>query len=72
MATDEAKQQYRRRCAAVERPFAVIKQIFGVRQFLLRGKENVNTEWTWIATAFNVSQMLARPGDLAKLTEAGA
>ncbi len=43
-----------------ERPFAVIKQQFGVRQFLLRGLSRVRTEWRWLATAFNLERLPAR------------
>ena len=41
-----------------ETPFAHIKQVMGVRQFLLRGLENVRTEWRWVCTAFNLQKLL--------------
>jgi len=41
-----------------ERPFAVIKSSFGARQFLTRGLKNVQTEWRWLATAFNLHRLL--------------
>jgi len=59
MATDEGKQKYARRAAVGERPFAVIKQFFGVRQFLLRGLNRVRMEWRWITIAFNLKKLLA-------------
>ena len=59
MATDEGKQKYARRAAVGERPFAMIKQHFGVRQFLLRGLDRVRLEWTWITIAFNLKKLLA-------------
>ncbi|REJ71615.1 MAG: IS1182 family transposase [Planctomycetota bacterium] len=58
MSTAEAQQTYARRRHPGERPFAVIKQKFGVRQFLLRGLEPVWQEWTWLATAFNLDRLL--------------
>jgi len=64
MATPEARAIYDRRMAIAETPFAFIKHILGLRQFLLRGLENVNTEWLWICTAANLDK-LAR--DLKRL-----
>ena len=54
MATAEAKAKYARRAPVGERPFAVIKQHFGARQFLLRGLKQVRQEWTWMVSAFNL------------------
>lgn len=59
MATAEARAKYARRREVVERPFAVIKQHFGARRFLLRGLERVRTEWRWLATAFNLERLLS-------------
>jgi len=59
MATDEAKEKYALRSHAAERPFAVIKHQFGARRFLLRGLEQVRIEWTWLATAFNLSRLMS-------------
>jgi hypothetical protein len=36
----------------------------GVRQFLLRGLENVRTEWRWVCTAFNLQKLLKAVGGL--------
>lgn len=60
MATPEAQTLYARRREVAERPFAVIKQQLGVRQFLLRGLAQVRTEWRWLATEFNLGRLLAR------------
>ena len=54
MARPESQTQYARRRHAGERPFAVIKQQFGLRQFLLRGLRAVQDEWRWAVTAFNL------------------
>ena len=58
MATDEAKDKYSRRRHPGERPFAVIKQKFGARRFLLRGLEQVKQEWQWMTTAFNLDRLI--------------
>ena len=57
MSTEEAQEKYARRRHAGERPFAVIKQKFGVRQFLLRGLLPVRQEWDWLAIAFNLDRL---------------
>lgn len=59
MATDAGQAKYARRAAVGERPFAVIKQYFGVRQFLLRGLDRVRQEWNWITIAFNLKKLMA-------------
>ena len=58
MASDTRKEQLRRRSWIAETPFAVIKSIMGVRQFLLRGRELVRHEWLWIGTAFNLKKLV--------------
>jgi transposase len=71
MATPEAQAKYALRRHAGERPFAVIKHQFGLRQFLLRGLQAVRDEWCWAMIAFNVQRMIgllrcrAGPGMLA-------
>lgn len=67
MTTESAKECYKRRMWMAETPFAVIKQAFGVRQFLLRGKEKVLTEWLWIGTAFNFRKLI---GEIQRLRAA--
>jgi transposase len=57
MATPEAQQIYNQRRHAGERPFATIKQRFGLRQFLTRGLKRVQAEWHLAATAFNIHRM---------------
>ena len=57
MMTPAGQAKYARRREVGERPFAVIKQQFGVRQFLLRGLEKVRQEWRWLTTAFNLQQL---------------
>jgi len=59
MATAEAQAKYRVRRHVGERPFAEIKQQFGLRQFLLRGREKVKQEWLWAVTAFNLKTLMS-------------
>lgn len=59
MATPEAQATYAQRRHAGERPFAMIKQQLGARRFLLRGLEQVRTEWRWLATAFNLHRLMS-------------
>jgi transposase len=58
MQTAEGRATYAHRMHGAETPFAHIKQVLGVRQFLLRGLENVRTEWRWVCTAFNLQKLL--------------
>lgn len=58
MAEEESKRKYARRRHAGERPFAMIKQHFGVRQFLTRGLAKVRSEWLWLTTAFNLHRLM--------------
>jgi hypothetical protein len=59
MQTAEGRAAYAHRMHGAETPFAHIKQALGVRQFLLRGLENVRTEWRWVCTAFNLQKLLS-------------
>lgn len=59
MQTPEGKTIYHRRLHVAETPFAIIKALMGVRRFLLRGLENVRTEWRWICTAYNLKKLVA-------------
>jgi len=59
MATEEGQKIYSQRAPSVEGVFGAIKHNMGIRQFLLRGKENVRVEWNWICAAFNLKKLLA-------------
>lgn len=59
MATPEAQATYALRRHPGERPFAMIKQHFGLRRFLLRGLHQVQDEWRWAATAFNLHRLMS-------------
>jgi len=58
MQTPEGKAGYAPRMHGAETPFARAKGVLGVRQFLLRGLENVRTEWRWVCTALNMKKLL--------------
>ena len=58
MSGESAKKAYSRRQHFGETPFAVLKGLFGIRQFLLRGIEGVNQEWLWGATSFNMHKLI--------------
>lgn len=62
MQTPEAREHYQRRFHAGETPFGWLKQTLGLRQFLLRGLENVRTEWLWACTAHNVKKLVTAVG----------
>ena len=57
MATDLAKDLYRRRKALIEPVFGLLKECHGARRFLLRGRHNVLSEWHLLATAFNLKSL---------------
>jgi transposase len=64
MATPGSRARYGRRFHAGETPFGWLKQVLGLRQFLLRGLEKVRTEWLWACTAYNLRKLL---GEVARL-----
>ncbi|MSR57009.1 MAG: IS1182 family transposase [Planctomycetaceae bacterium] len=57
METPEAHAIYDRRMQIAETPFGYIKQVLGLRQFLLRGLEKVKTESLWTCTAANLDKL---------------
>lgn len=68
MQSDESRSKYARRAAVTERPFAIIKRHFGVREFLVRGLEKVRCEWQWLCMAHNIHRLLNLCGSLARAT----
>jgi hypothetical protein len=58
MQTEAGQITYNRRMHIGETPFAIIKNIFEVRRFLLRGLEKVRTEWRWVCTAYNLKKLI--------------
>jgi len=57
MASPQGKADYRRRWPLAETPFGILKTVMGFRRFLLRGRERVETELNWVATAFNLRKL---------------
>ena len=57
LQTDDAKEKYRKRKSTVEPVFGIIKSVLGFTRFHLRGIENVKTEWTLVALAYNCKRM---------------
>ena len=57
LQTKRGRQRYALRMATVEPVFGQIKQGRGFRQFLLRGLEKVNGEWSLICTGHNLLKL---------------
>ncbi len=62
LKTEFGRKTYARRAHLAETPNAVIKQVMGLRQFLLRGLDKVRTEWLWACTAFNLRKLVTALG----------
>lgn len=59
MSTDAAKEIYKTRQHAGERPFAMMKWFFRVDQFLTRGLQRVSQEYDWLSAGFNLHRLLS-------------
>jgi hypothetical protein len=59
LARPEARAVAALRLWRIEGTFGVLKSVMGVRQFLLRGRDKVKTEWLWACTAFNLRKLVA-------------
>ena len=62
LQTKEGKALYAKRKATVEPVFGIIKQVLGFRQFLLRGLESVQSEWSLVCIGWNLKRMHALRG----------
>jgi transposase len=62
--TESGRKTYHRRLHIAETPFAILKGVMGIRQFLLRGLEKVRTEWLWACTAYNLKKLLLSEASL--------
>jgi hypothetical protein len=58
LKTRVGKKAYAKRAHLAETPNGFIKQVIGLRQFLLRGLDKVRTEWLWACTAFNLRKLI--------------
>jgi len=63
LKTPEGKAIYAVRKSTVEPVFWIIKSVLGYRQFMRRGLENVDAEWTLVSLAWNLKRLhvLAKP-----------
>jgi transposase len=57
LKTRAGRAAYALRKQTVEPVFGIIKSVMGFRQFLLRGLENVQAEWTLVCLAWNLKRM---------------
>lgn len=64
MKTEEGKKNYGKRMWLNEGAFGLIKSWIGLRQFLCRGLEKVQTEWLWACTAFNLKKLAKIVSDI--------
>ncbi len=62
MNTKAEKALYAKRKSTVETVFGVIKHVQGFRQFLLRGLDSVQSEWTLVCIGWNLKRMRALNG----------
>jgi len=63
-----SQEIYARRKARVEHPFGHIKRNLGTNNFLLRGREGVQAEFTIAATCFNIARMITIFGSVTGLS----
>ena len=64
LQTRRGRQRYALRMETVETVFGQVKQGRGFRQFLLRGLEKVNGEWSLICTGHNLLKLFRSGADL--------
>ena len=57
LKTRDGRAAYALRKHTVDPVFGIIKSVMGFRQFLLRGLENVQNEWTLVCLAWNLKRM---------------
>ncbi len=59
LQTQEGKAVYAKRKATVETVFGIVKEVLGFRQFLLRGLNSVQGEWSLVCIGWNLKRMHA-------------
>ena len=57
LKTRAGRITYALRKQTVEPVFGIVKSVMGFRQFLLRGLDNVKSEWTLVCLAWNLKRM---------------
>jgi transposase len=69
MQMPDSQSVYDKRMQIAETTFAIIKEVRGLRQFLLRSLKKVKIEWLWTCTAFNLDKLVR---DLRRVRAAAA
>jgi len=59
LQTQEGKAVYAKRKATVETVFGIVKDVLGFRQFLLRGLDAVQGEWSLVCIGWNLKRLHA-------------
>jgi transposase len=59
LQTQQGKTVYAKRKATVETVFGIVKEVLGFRQFLLRGLDAVQGEWSLVCIGWNLKRMHA-------------
>ncbi len=62
LSTPEGKKRYAVRKQTPEPVFGIIKSVLGLRQFLLRGLDQVRGEWSLVTMAWNLKRMFVLGG----------
>ncbi len=62
LSTPEGKKRYALRKQTPEPVFGIIKSVLGLRQFLLRGLDQVRGEWSLVTMAWNLKRMFVLGG----------
>jgi transposase len=57
LRTPEGREVYAKRKCTVEPTFGIIKSVLGFRQFLLRGLQEVQHEWTLVCIGWNLKRL---------------
>ena len=57
LRTSEGRAVYAQRKCTVEPTFGIIKSVLGFRQFLLRGVQAVEHEWTLVCIGWNLKRL---------------
>jgi len=57
LMTKAGSALYAMRKQTAEPILGIIKSVMGFRQFLMRGLDNVQTEWTLVCMAWNLKRM---------------
>ena len=65
LATKAGRALYEQRKQTIEPVFGIIKAAMGFRQFSLRGREKVRTEWTLVTLTYNLKRLFHLGAKLA-------